>query len=107
MDGGKLDRWIQFQRATQTDDGFGIVATWSDLGSPIWGSRMDLSDSERFQNGMADAEMVSRFRIRSSEFSRGLTAKDRLICDGRTFGIIGIKELGRNIGLEITAMVEA
>ena len=55
---------------------------------------------------MADAEMVSRFRIRSSEFSRGLAAKDRLICEGRTYAIIGIKEIGRKDGLEVTARVQ-
>jgi head-tail adaptor len=107
MDAGRLDRWLQFQRSTLTDDGFGMVETWADHGHPVWGSKSDLSDAERFRNGMSDAEMVSRFRVRSSAFSRGLTPKDRLTCEGRTYAIIGIKEVGRYDGLEITARVRA
>jgi hypothetical protein len=36
-------------------------------------------------------------------FTRGLTAKDRITYSGNTFNIFGIKEIGRNNMLEITA----
>lgn len=100
---GKLDRRIQFQRYTVDDDGFSEVKIWADHGSEIWASKVDLKDWEKLRGDGASAELTSRFRVRSSSFTRGLTAKDALKYRGVTYEIFGIKELGRNEYLEITA----
>ncbi len=102
-DPGTLDRRAQFRRATTADDGISQVQTWADHGSPVWASRRDVSDGERQRAAEVGAVITSRFVVRSSAFTRGLTAKDRMVCDGLTFDITGIKEIGRRDRLEITA----
>lgn len=101
---GRLDRRIQFQRAGKVDDGLQVTEAWANHGAQIWAGRKDVSDAERAQAGWIEATVASRFTVRSSVFTRGLTAKDRLICDALIFDITGIKEVGRRDLLEITAV---
>ncbi|SMO64026.1 head-tail adaptor protein [Paracoccus laeviglucosivorans] len=110
MGAGDLDRRIQFRRATVQDDRFQTVLRWNEdnpdadnLGTPVWGSRKDASDAERAKSGGIEASMMSRFVVRSSSFTRGITPKDRLVCGGLVYDIAGIKEIGRLDRLEITA----
>lgn len=101
---GKLDRRIQFLRAELIDDGYQErMGDYEPLGLPVWSSKADVSDGERFSAGTVDAQITTRFQIRSSEFSRGIRSTDRLHCEGVEYGIVGIKEIGRRDGLEITA----
>ncbi|NPD15748.1 head-tail adaptor protein [Xinfangfangia sp. D13-10-4-6] len=113
MKAGEFNRRVQFQRGTLVDDGLQAHLRWNKTdpsqdnhGAPRWAARKDVSDAERAQAGWIEATVVSRFTVRSSEFTRGLTAKDRLICGGLTFDIQGIKEIGRS-ELEITATARA
>lgn len=103
MTAGKLDRRISFERFALVDDGFQSVETWAAHGSSVAASKLDVSDGEKSRGGEVAASLTSRFVVRSSVFSRGLTAKDRIKYKGETFNIFGIKELGRNDWLEITA----
>ncbi|WP_210526376.1 head-tail adaptor protein [Rubellimicrobium arenae] len=106
MNAGDLDRRVQFRRATLTDNGLNQTEGFADHGSPVWAAKRDVSDGEKWGAGQVNASILSRFQVRASSFTRGLTAKDRLVCDGREYGIIGLKELGRD-GIEITAQAEA
>lgn len=45
---------------------------------------------------------MTRFQVRYSAFTAGIRETDRLTCEGRTYAILGIKELGRRVGLELT-----
>lgn len=106
MDAGALDRRVEVWRAAMVDDGFGRV-----LGEPawvctVWGSKRDVSDAERFGNGQAEAMMTTRFQVRRNPLSASILTSDTLRCEGRTYGIVGIKEIGRREGLEITARAE-
>ena len=103
MNAGKLDRRISFERFTLVDDGFTKVEEFAAHGSPVWASKVDVSDGEKMRSDGVAAMLTSRFVIRSSEFSRGITPKDRITYKGETFAIFGIKENGRNKMLEITA----
>jgi len=88
-----LDRQIQFQRATQTSDGFGgFTLTWQDLGEVIPALRTDVKDSEAVQAGAFRNTSLIRFMVRSSAFTRGITADDRIEHEGQLWGIVGIKE---------------
>lgn len=98
-----LDRRVQFRRATLGDDGFAQGETWANHGGPVWASKADVSDGERWRAQEVAAHVTTRFQVRSSAFTRGLTPKDRLVCDGLTYDISGIKEVGRLNRLEITA----
>jgi SPP1 family predicted phage head-tail adaptor len=106
---GSLDRLIQFRRATLTDDGLGMVETWADHGQPVWASKKDASDAERWRAGEVQAHITTRFTVRYSAFTAALTPKDRIVSeDGREFDISGIKEVGqRRTFLEITAAARA
>lgn len=111
MNYGSLDRRVQFRRATLFDDGYQVTDTWADHGSLIWAGRKDVNDAvndaERAAAGWVEATVASRFVVRSTPFTRGLTAKDRLVCEGLTFDIQGIKQIGRMDRLEITAVARA
>lgn len=105
---GKLDRRIQFQRFTETDDGYGTVQTWADYGTPIWAKKTDVSDTERWRAGEVQASITTRFLVRYSSFTAGISPVDRLTHDGRVYDISGIKEgEGRRQWLEITAAARA
>lgn len=100
---GRLDRRLQFQRAVLVDDGLEQVETWGDHGSPIWGSRTDTRDGEKWAAGQETATLMSRFVVRWSGFTAGITPADRFTCDGREWEVAGLKEIGRREWIEITA----
>lgn len=108
MIAARLDRRVQFRRSALSDDGFTSGAeAWADHGGTISAQRNDISDGERWRAGEVGASITARFTVRSSGFTRAITPKDRLICDGREYDIVGIKEIGRNRFLEITAAARA
>jgi SPP1 family predicted phage head-tail adaptor len=104
MEAGKLDRRITVERATTTTDAYGgEVATWVPLGT-VWAAVEPISDGERFRAAEVAAQVTTRFRIR---WGLGVTVEDRVVYDGRTYGIVGVKEIGRREGQEITAAARA
>lgn len=103
---GTLDRRITLRRKVETNTGLGVTEAWSDLGT-IWASRKDVSDGEKVAAGRMMATLAARFVVRSFELTRSLTPKDALIEGGKTFDIMGIKELDRRGFLEITAEARA
>ena len=103
---GKLDRRVQFRRFTDGDDGFQTTKVWENHGSPVSAHKQDVSDGERMRAGAVSATLTARFEVRSSIFTRALTAKDALIYNGVTREIFGIKEIGRNNRLEISTGAE-
>lgn len=106
MSAGKLDRRIQFRRATLSDDGFSSVEAWADHGRAVSAQKTEISDGERWRAGEVAAHLTARFLVRWSAFTSDLTPKDRLVCEGREYDIAGIKEAeGRRRWLEITAAV--
>lgn len=100
----RLDRQVQFRRAVLADDGLSMVETWADHGGIVWAAKKDISDSERWRAGEVSANISARFLVRYSAFAGDITPKDRLVCDGVSYDITGIKEGdGRRQWLEITA----
>lgn len=104
METGELDRRVQFLRAVTLDDGYQARAgAYQPLGGRVWAGRKFVRDTERYAASTVGVDAVARFTVRYSSFTTQITHKDRLICEGRTYGIVGIKELGRRVGIEITA----
>lgn len=104
MHGAKLDRRVQFLRASEINDGFQTrLGPHVNYGSPVWASKAPVSDGERFRAGAVAQDMTDRFVVRYSALTASLTLADEMICEGITYGIIGKKELGRREGFEITA----
>lgn len=109
LNAGKLDRRIQIQRATTGPiDAYGNTAReWMDFGPAIFARRRDVSDAERLSAGVWGNKLVIRFIIRATAFGRSIARHDRLVHDGVTFEIDGIKEVPGGRGfLEITAQTE-
>jgi len=104
MGAGRLDRFIQIQRYTEVDDGFGLSKVWADHGAPIHAEKTDVSDGERWRASEVSASITTRFVVRYSTFTADISPKDRLTCEGETYEIVGKKEgKGRRRWLEITA----
>ncbi len=110
INAGTLDRRIQFRRGTLTDNGLSSSFQWNTAdpaadnhGTPVWAKKTEISDGERWRAGTVEASLTTRFVIRWSSFTADITAKDRLVCEGVTYNIVGIKEAeGRRQWLEIT-----
>lgn len=104
---GGFDRWITIERIT------GHAPGAFNEQSPVWGVLAELraamtpvSDGERWvaQLGQVAAIATHRFRI---PWGLSVGPMDRVIHDGRVFEILGVKELGRRVGQEITAVARA
>lgn len=105
MDARALDRRITIERAIETEDDLGgVVRDWVALASDIPAQVLPISDGERWRAEEFAAHVTHRFQIR---WGFGVLPTDRIVYDGRTFDIPGVKELGRHEGQEITASARA
>lgn len=100
---GDLRYRISFERATETRDQFNnlVLGPW-ELLMKRWADKQDLRDSERIAAREHGADISTRFRVRWSPEVAEVTPKDRIICDGRTYLIVGIKSIGFKDGIEFT-----
>ena len=101
---GDLDRLITLQaQTTQKTKLNEPVEVWGDVGD-VWASFEPLSDGEQRRALEVGAAMTARFRIRWAVEVRELNPKWRVLFDGLTFDIVGVKEIGRREGWEISAV---
>lgn len=104
---GDLDNRITIERAVETRDAFNSVTkTWTSVAT-VWASKEDIRDAERVASQEVGAEITTRFQIRYSSEVAGVDPKHRVICAGRTYDIVAVKEIGRREGIEITAAARA
>lgn len=107
MRAGSLDRKITIQRATFSPNAAGEdVPAWADLVT-VRASKTDIPDGERWRAAEVAATITTRFQVRWNALTASVTPKDRIICDGRAFDISHVKELPRQVGLELTARARA
>jgi head-tail adaptor len=103
LDPGKLDRRVTIMTAAKDDDGFS-----SEPGVPAevgkrWMSRVDVSDGERMRAESFGAKITSRFVCHYDSITATIRAETfSLVCEGLTYNVTGVKEIGRCEGLEIT-----
>lgn len=99
MKAGNLDRRLTIQRVTLSQNDYGEeVETWADI-ARVWAWKRDVSARERFASAQTLAERTTVFQIR---FRDDVNSKDRVVCEGRTYQITGITEVGRRQGLDLT-----
>lgn len=107
---GDLDRKVVIERATTTPNSLNeLEDTWSTYFT-CRAMRRDASDGEKNVAGQqVGSFLMSRFTVRSSTETRGVTPVDRLIHEGHTWSIKGVKEAneGRFRFIEITAVKDA
>lgn len=104
---GKLDRRITVRRIAATVDAYNEPVGVPADHMTIWAAKKDISDRERLSAAEIGATITTRFTIRWSCKAAEITPKDLVLCDGRTYDIHGIKEIGRRRYLEITAAARA
>ena len=97
---GRLDRRVLIERKTVIQDETGQPieswATWK----VVWMGKRDIRAEERFS---ADQELATETTVFVSHYIDGLRSDDRLAVEGKTYDILGLAEMGRRSGLEITA----
>jgi SPP1 family predicted phage head-tail adaptor len=107
MKAGSMDRRITIQRATVTVDAFNNpIVAWASLCS-VWAEKVEATQSELLAAREKGAAITKRFRIRYSDDVSDLSPADRFTFEGRTYDILGVGEIGRRRGLEITAIARA
>ncbi len=103
----KMDRQVVILRGSKSKDAFNAdVLTWEPIAT-VWAEAEPVNDSERLRAGETLASKQYRFRIRYSSQVSKVDTRDRLRFDDRTYDINGVKEIGRAVGLEITATARA
>lgn len=103
MEAGNLDRRIAIERYSLTRNADNEPEeAWAEIGKR-WASKKDVSDGEKLRAAEVGAMVTTRFQVRWDSLTLTLTAADRLVYDGKTYDIVGTKELGRREGIEITA----
>lgn len=102
-----LDRRLLLRKRVVTPNSLNEeVETFTDL-ARVWTSRMDVSDAEKVRAQQVGAEITTRFQIRWASAWASLNPKDRCVCEDREYEITAVKELGRRVGMEITACARA
>ena len=100
---GKLDRQIVIERQTETVVASGaVLETWA----PVATVRAELvqRSADEYLTGYGEAETGNAvFRIRHLA---GITTADRVTCDGSTYDIDEIVELGRKRALELRTVAK-
>ena len=98
---GRLDRLVTIERKTVVQDATGQpVETWATW-RQAWMGKKDIRAEERFRS---DQELASEMTVWMSHWIDGLSTEDRLSVDGKTYDILGLAELGRKSGFEITTI---
>jgi SPP1 family predicted phage head-tail adaptor len=100
MRAGSLDRRIELQHRTLTQnaqheniESFATYAT-------VWAGKADLVGREFFAAEQVQAETATKFRLR---YRDDVLLTDRLVCNGVTYDLKHVAEIGRREGLEIIA----
>jgi SPP1 family predicted phage head-tail adaptor len=100
MDARRLDRRITIRERVGTPDGAGgETVTWT-ARATVYADRRDVSAREQMlsQQMVATGSVVFRIRYRSD-----VVLTDSILCDGISYDIQSIAEIGRREGLEILA----
>lgn len=102
MKAGKLDKRIEFQRFTATQDAYGEeVQTWSALGK-AWANIFYGKGDERREAAREEGNQAANFQVRIGVVTRSVKLRDRIAFAGDNWDIVGISPMNRD-GIEFTA----
>lgn len=102
MISARMDRQITIQEYTVTgyDDYGEGVKDWTNIAT-VWAEKKQQSARETWQAGkVVETEMAFKIRYRS-----GVDETCRVVYNGTNYDITGVREIGRQDGLEIMARV--
>lgn len=105
---GRLNRRIAIRRLNSTarDALNAPVEVWED-GGTFWAEQLQQRPTEAWKAGQTAAQSETVWRLRWLDRTAAITPKDRLICDGRLYRIIGITEPVARAIVEITGIAFA
>lgn len=99
MNPGTMDRRVQIQNYTTTRDDWNTpIQTWSTLAS-VWASKQDRRSAEVVENDQMVNLNRTTWRIR---YRSDVDTTMRIEYDSEHYYVVGVRELGRKEGLEIT-----
>ena len=99
MNAGQLDRRVTLENYTTTRDAWNNpTKTWATL-DQVWAHKRDVTELERTETEQRVAYTRTIFKIRHRT---DVDATMRVDYDGKKYYIIGVKELGRTEGLQLT-----
>lgn len=100
---GNLDRRVDVLRQVQTgvDSLNAPVIAWQVVRT-VWAARVAKAESEGFDD--TTRQRIARRTVTfSMRFTTDLHETDRLQCEGVTYNIVGIREIGFRDALEVAA----
>jgi SPP1 family predicted phage head-tail adaptor len=107
---GSLDRRITLRssdRPISGRDEFNAPIYGPSPSTTVWAEFKPVSDREKMAASELVADLSARFRIRWSSQVAAISPTWWVEFGGRSFNIVGVKEIGRRVGLEITASARA
>jgi SPP1 family predicted phage head-tail adaptor len=100
---GKMDRRVTIQRAITAQDATGqVIETWSTLAT-VWASWRRASANETLAASELASQVTDIFETRYFAAIVDINPKDQVLFNGRTYDIADAVEIGRKIGIRITA----
>ncbi|TIN78346.1 phage head closure protein [Mesorhizobium sp.] len=100
---GKMNRRLAILRRVQTgtDTLNAPVFEWQTWRT-VWAEKISKKEDERFSDDLRQRYAVQRVTFRTHYLAE-ISEVDRVECEGVTFDIKGLRELGYREGIEITA----
>lgn len=90
MTAGRRDTLVAFESATVVQDNYGEeTPTWAAQGEE-WAAIYYGRGDERRQAAMEQGLQAATFQVLDNGQTRAVTLKDRIVCDGDPWDIVGI-----------------
>ena len=103
MKAGKLDQRVTLERQSRVLGPLGQpVNAWAPL-TMVWAAVEPLVGREYLAAGAMQSQVTTRITMR---YRPGITAQDRVIHDGKTYGIVSVIDV-RSQGRELVLMCKA
>ena len=101
-----LDRRIQVLRSALDDNGYQVApGDYVSIGT-LWAAKgfpRDANDREVLEADQTAVSFVVRFVVGYSALAASIRHTDRVFCEGVTYGVMAVKEVGHRAGFEIYA----
>lgn len=104
---GKMDRRISLEKPILGKDSRGQARYTYGTPITLWAQIKPVSDGEKYGSGDVKAYATHRFWIRYHIAVADLDPRWKLTYDGVVYDISGVKEIGRQEALEISAIRRA
>ncbi len=101
MRAGRLNRIVTIERSEVIGTvGYGEPLYGWVSKHKFWAQRYDETETELNASSQVVAKQTAKFR---AHYVAGITSVDRLVCEGLTFNILSVVEVGYRESIEITA----